>query len=83
MSDPSVPDALADLPPSCVLVYRILDEDGPMRPTEIREEGYMSEGTTYRALSRLEDAGLVIDHQGPYGRTTVYELTLNSNSGDR
>ena len=74
---------LADLPPSCALVYRILDEDGPMRPTEIRDEGYMSDRTTYDALNQLENAGLVVNRPGSYGRTTVYECSVNSNTGDR
>jgi len=82
MSDTSAPDALGDLPPSCALVYRILDEDGPMRPTEIRETGYLSERTCYDALETLEDEGLVERRSGPYGRTTVYECSLNSNSAD-
>jgi len=66
-----------------VLVYRILAEEGPMRPTEIRDEGYLSKRTAYDALETLVDAGLVDHRQGPYGRSKVYELTLNSNTGDR
>ena len=55
-----VPSTLADLPPSCKLVWVVLTtSDGPMTRAEIIERGQMKESTADYALRRLADEDVV------------------------
>jgi DNA-binding MarR family transcriptional regulator len=75
MAEPAGRDRLKDLPPSCVLVYRMLEESGPMTPTEVREkEPYLASRTVLDALDRLNEADLVETEPADYGQTTRYSV---------
>lgn len=74
MSNSASPDVLEDLPPSSVLAYHVLAQEGPMTVSDLRETAYLADKTARRALSRLEDVGLVDKRPGPDARETLYEL---------
>ena len=76
MAEPAGRDRLEDLPPSCVLVHRILDEEGPMTLTDLCESGYLAERTARRALRRLEDADLIRKRPGHDARTVLYQVSV-------
>ncbi|WP_323190474.1 helix-turn-helix domain-containing protein [Halostella sp. PRR32] len=51
---------VADLTPSCKLVYLVLEEaDECLTQATIREHTQLPDRTVYRALTKLEDAGIV------------------------
>ena len=56
-TDPST--ALADLPPSAKLVYKVLEYSGPLTQKGIVEESRLSPRTARYALDRLEDTAVV------------------------
>lgn len=56
----TVPPALADLPPSCKLVWYVLDTSSdPLTRQEILAETHLKESTADYALRRLTDADVV------------------------
>jgi len=58
-------DQLEDLPPSALLVYRVLEEDEPRTQQEIREESYLCARTCRDAIARLKEEGLVTSRPNP------------------
>ena len=52
-------ERLLELPPSAKLVYRVLQEDGPLTQRQVRENALLPARTTRDALTRLKDDGLV------------------------
>lgn len=51
---------LSDLPPSCVLVYKALEQsETPLTRQQIDAETYRTRKTTQYALDRLQEHGLV------------------------
>lgn len=59
MTDQTHRDELEELPPSALLVHRVLEEDQPRTQQEIIDESYLCPRTCRRALERLQDVGLV------------------------
>lgn len=74
MSNAVVPEDLQDHPPSSILVYRLLAEQGPMTVTDLCAAAYLADKTARRALQRLEDDGLVTTQPGPDARATLYAI---------
>jgi DNA-binding MarR family transcriptional regulator len=82
MTDPAEA-AVADLPPSSKLVYKILEWHGRLTQQEIIEESLLSGRTVRDALDRLEDRGVV--EAGVYyrdARQNVYTLAALPADGD-
>ena len=70
--------ALSELPPSALLVYRVLKECRPLTKQEICAESYLCASTAGSALTKLIDAGLIED--SPYHsdlRKREYHLVTN------
>jgi len=68
-------DQLEELPPSALLVYRVLEEDQPRTQQEIRDESYLCKRTCNHALKRLSDEGLIESQPSPDdARQTLYSL---------
>jgi len=68
-------DQLEELPPSALLVYRVLEEDQPRTQQEIIDESYLCARTCRDALDRLDEAGLL--HSRPStedARQQLYSL---------
>jgi len=66
---------LSELPPSALLVYRVLKESQPLTKQEICEESYLCASTAGSALSELIDAGVVdYNHSTADARRRVYYL---------
>ena len=55
------PACLDDLPPSAKLVYKVLEQDGPLTQKRIVEESMLSARTVRYALDRLDDCGVIED----------------------
>lgn len=73
---PASAENLADLPPSCKLVYIVLDEKGELTQKEICEESLLAQRTVRHALTRLVDIGLVEDRISfADARQRIYSLT--------
>ncbi|CAI48428.1 NP_1176A family transcription regulator [Natronomonas pharaonis DSM 2160] len=69
-------EALADLPPSAKLVYKVLEYNGAMTQKDIVEESMLSARTVRYALERLEDIDIVSeDVYFADARQNLYELT--------
>jgi len=76
MSNETSP-SLYDLPPSCKLVYKTLEEadDLPVSLAELRAETWLADTTLRDALERLEEAELVLaTHQPGDARGRRYDL---------
>ncbi len=54
VSGESTPTALADLPPSAKLVYKVLEYEGAMTQAEIAEQSRLCSRTVRYALTKLE-----------------------------
>lgn len=68
-------EALEDLPPSCVLAYRVLSELGESSSETVAEEAYMSDRTARHALSKLEEADVVESRTDPTElRRLLYDI---------
>ncbi|AJF28104.1 hypothetical protein SG26_20360 (plasmid) [Haloarcula sp. CBA1115] len=66
---------LSDLPPSALLVHRVLKESQPLTKREICEESYLCASTAGSALAELIDAGVVgYDYSTADARRRVYHL---------
>jgi len=52
-------DDVVDLPPSCKLVYLVLQEDGAVTLSELIDKTTLPNRTVRRAISRLVDRDLV------------------------
>jgi DNA-binding MarR family transcriptional regulator len=66
---------LSDLPPSALLVYRVLKEDQPRTKQEIMDASYLHRNTCRKALDRLDDAGLLTQRPKPDdGRQMLFSL---------
>jgi len=52
-------DVDGDLPPSAKFVAHVLDREGDLTVSELREETGLNEGTVRRALAALEETGAV------------------------
>ena len=59
MSDGEHSDELSELPPSALLVYRVLEEHAPLTQQEICAESHLCARTTRHALRRLEEYDLI------------------------
>jgi len=70
----AVSSQLSALPPSSVLVYRVLQAEGPAIATELSEITYMPDSTVRLAINRLEDHDLIKSRPGVDARTTVYSV---------
>ncbi|PYZ02977.1 ArsR family transcriptional regulator [Halogeometricum sp. wsp3] len=68
-------EAIADLPPSATLVYKVLQYDGPLTQKGIVEESMLSARTVRYALERLDEVG-VIDEDVYFAdaRQNLYEI---------
>ncbi len=70
-----IADAVADLPPSAKLVYKVLEYNGPMTQKEIAEESMLSGRTVRYALERLQEIEAVTeDIYFADARQSIYEL---------
>jgi predicted transcriptional regulator len=68
-------EAIADLPPSAKLVYKVLEYDGPLTQKGIVEESMLSARTVRYALERLDDIGVVEeDVYFADARQNLYEI---------
>jgi len=72
----SVEEAIADLPPSAKLVYKVLEYNGPLTQKGIVEESMLSARTVRYALERLDEVG-VVDEDVYFAdaRQNLYEIT--------
>jgi predicted transcriptional regulator len=74
MSD-SDGEAIADLPPSAKLVFKVLEYDGPLTQKGIVEESMLSARTVRYALERLDEVGVVEeDVYFADARQNLYEI---------
>jgi|GEM_PF-144826 len=81
MAEEWIEEALADLPPSANLVYKVLEYNGHLSQKHLVEETRLSSRTLHYAISQLEDAGLVESHPAHYdARQTCYTLARDSGS---
>lgn len=72
-------DALADLPPSAKLVFKVLEYNGGLTQKQIVEESMLSPRTVRYALERLEEIGAVSeDVYFADARQNLYELSIES-----
>jgi len=79
MRDPTVREALADLPPSSKFVYNVLERDGTMTLKELTEETLLGSRTARYGLSKLRDADLVREAPALHdGRQTCYSVSHRS-----
>ena len=53
----TVSKEISDLPPSAKLIWKALEEEGPMTQKELVEWTCMPHNTVRRALTKLEDSG--------------------------
>ena len=75
MTDQTHRDQLEELPPSALLVYRVLKEEQPQTQQEIREESFLCKRTCNHGLNRLDEAGLIESRPKPDdARQTLYSL---------
>ncbi|MEF8842643.1 MAG: winged helix-turn-helix domain-containing protein [Haloarculaceae archaeon] len=75
MADSSA-EAIADLPPSAKLVYKVLEYNGGMTQKDIVEESMLSARTVRYALERLEEIDAVSeDVYFADARQDLYEIT--------
>jgi DNA-binding MarR family transcriptional regulator len=69
-------EAIADLPPSAKLVYKVLEYDGPLTQKGIVEESMLSARTVRYALERLDEVGVIEeDVYFADARQNLYEIT--------
>ena len=69
-------EAIADLPPSAKLVYKVLEYNGPLTQKGIVEESMLSARTVRYALERLEEIEAVDeDVYFADARQNLYEIT--------
>jgi DNA-binding HxlR family transcriptional regulator len=60
VTDNTPEEQLHDLPPSCVLVYRLVEQHGPATYHDLLEaEPFIAGRTLRRALERLKGEGLI------------------------
>jgi len=72
-------EALADLPPSAKLVFKVLEYNGGLTQKQIVEESMLSPRTVRYALERLEAIGAVSeDVYFADARQNLYELSIES-----
>jgi predicted transcriptional regulator len=72
----SVEEAIADLPPSAKLVYKVLEYNGPLTQKGIVEESMLSARTVRYALERLDEVGVIEeDVYFADARQNLYEIT--------
>lgn len=70
-------EALAELPPSAKLVYKVLEYNGGLTQKQIVEESMLSPRTVRYALERLQEVGAVTeDVYFADARQNLYELAL-------
>lgn len=63
------------LPPSALLVYRVLDEEGPLTQKQLVDESMLCPRTCRYALRRLDDVGILERRPNPAdARQTLYSL---------
>ena len=75
-------EALADLPPSAKLVFKVLEYNGGMTQKAIVEESMLSARTVRYALERLEAIGAVTeDVYFADARQNIYELAVETGCG--
>ena len=68
-------EAIADLPPSAKLVYKVLEYDGPLTQKGIVEESMLSARTVRYALERLDEVGVIEeDVYCADARQNLYEI---------
>lgn len=58
-------ETLADLPPSAKYVYDVLERDGPLKRSELKERTNLAERTLSRALKTLETGGYIVKTREP------------------
>ena len=72
--DEDVRDDLRDLPPSCNLVFRVVDDIGPCTQASICEKSLLSPRTVRDALARLKNNDLISERPNPNdGRQSLYD----------
>jgi len=59
MTPASIPESIADAPPSAKLVYRTLADTDSLSVSELTDQTALNQDTCRRALRRLEAADLV------------------------
>lgn len=68
-------EALRDLPPSCKLVYKTLEYEGPMTQEALLEASKLSARTVRYAIRSLEESDLVATEVYlPDARQRIYRL---------
>lgn len=76
-------EAIADLPPSAKLVYKVLEYDGPLTQKGIVEESMLSARTVRYALERLDEVGVIEeDVYFADARQNLYEIIDQSAEAD-
>lgn len=78
---------LASAPPSARFLYKLLEYEGPMTPSEMARESGLSSRTVRSALSTLQELGYVVERASLRdARTHVYDVAeragLNAGAGD-
>lgn len=58
-TDDTPPDDLSGLPPSALLIVKVLEDIEPATKQQLVDESLMNERTTYNALDRLGDEGII------------------------
>lgn len=72
---PATQDAVAELPPSAKLVYKVLQYEGRMTQSQLAAESLLPPRTVRDALSRLEAVEAVEEHVFiPDARKSTYSL---------
>jgi len=77
-------EAIADLPPSAKLVYKVLEYDGPLTQKGIVEESMLSARTVRYALERLDEVGVIEeDVYFADARQNLYQLDETALAEDK
>jgi Fic family protein len=71
----SMNEAIKQLPPSAKLVFKVLEQKGPLTQQQITEESMLPNRTVRYALEQLDDIELLYeDIYFPDARQQLYEL---------
>lgn len=72
-------EELSELPPSALLVWRVLEEDEPRTLQDIREDSYLCKSTARKAVRRLQDRNLIDSEPDPDdARRSLYHRSLTN-----
>lgn len=75
--DTSAEASLAKLPPSALLIYRVLREIEPATKQDLANESLLNPSTTAYALDRLDEAGFIGSKPSPAdARQRIYWISV-------